>query len=522
MSKLATASVDRVDEDGIVARTSGEDVVVDVLFDGRRIWSFWVLRDSEPRPTAATGSSPGPSGCASSSTATPGVELRAHVDDTVLYDEEHRFGTGEDRIAIVDAQGRPVGIDNYGRLQRTFETRTADQTEPLLDAVERILDALARDRHRGVPRLRHAARRGARGPAARPRLRRRPRLRQPQDGPGRRDPRVLTCIERRLADMGYRIERYSGAGFEVLVEESDGSVRGLDVFGGFYAHGHLMVMGEIRVPFPEECGAPARHDHPRGPHAARAGRHRRVPHRDVRPALAGPGPGLRLRDAALDLPPLRRLVPRHPREPRGLGPPLPGQRRNNPRRKPPELAQLAARARGHRTCRSSTWAAAAAARRRWLAAAWRRRARPRLRADGVRVHERVGGRAAAAAAAVRDAQPARDAPRPRLGRPARARARPARAPGPARRRRGARRRAPATSGGSPRWRAAPRAGSTSSSSPARPRTTPGCSGSCCTRSTPSSWCASSRERGGTVVERQDSGPDGQGRTTCRMVVAWHG
>ena len=28
------------------------------------------------------------------------------------------------------------------------------------------------------------------------------------------------------------------------------------------------------------------------------------------------------------------------------------------------------------------------------------------------------------------------------------------------------------------------------------------------------------ERGGTVVERQDSGPDGKGRTTCRMVVAW--
>jgi hypothetical protein len=29
------------------------------------------------------------------------------------------------------------------------------------------------------------------------------------------------------------------------------------------------------------------------------------------------------------------------------------------------------------------------------------------------------------------------------------------------------------------------------------------------------------ERGGTVVARTDSGPDAQGRTTCRMVVAWH-
>ena len=29
------------------------------------------------------------------------------------------------------------------------------------------------------------------------------------------------------------------------------------------------------------------------------------------------------------------------------------------------------------------------------------------------------------------------------------------------------------------------------------------------------------DRGGRVVDRQDSGPDDKGRTTCRMVVAWH-
>ena len=40
-------------------------------------------------------------------------------------------------------------------------------------------------------------------------------------------------LERRLSEMGYAITRYSGAGFKVLVEETDGSIRGLDVFGGF-------------------------------------------------------------------------------------------------------------------------------------------------------------------------------------------------------------------------------------------------------------------------------------------------
>ena len=34
-----------VDDTGIHL-TTGEDGVVDVLFDGRRIWSFWTLRDT--------------------------------------------------------------------------------------------------------------------------------------------------------------------------------------------------------------------------------------------------------------------------------------------------------------------------------------------------------------------------------------------------------------------------------------------------------------------------------------------
>ena len=38
-------TVDRIDEGGVHLR-SREDLVVDVRFDGRRIWSFWTLRDS--------------------------------------------------------------------------------------------------------------------------------------------------------------------------------------------------------------------------------------------------------------------------------------------------------------------------------------------------------------------------------------------------------------------------------------------------------------------------------------------
>ena len=145
MSKVSTgsaASIARVDEGGIVASTSGDDVVVDVLFDGRRIWSFWVLRDSVPAPHGGGRFVEWPTRLRKFLDGVARIELRAHVDDSVLYDAEHRFGTGDERISIVDAQGRQVGIDNDGRLQRTFETRTTAQTALLLDWVERNLTAL--------------------------------------------------------------------------------------------------------------------------------------------------------------------------------------------------------------------------------------------------------------------------------------------------------------------------------------------------------------------------------------------
>jgi SAM-dependent methyltransferase len=254
LSQVATVSIDRVDDEGIVARAA-EDVVVDVCFDGRRVWSFWVLRDSVPAPHGGDRFIEWPKRLRRFLDGHSRVELRAHVDDTVLYDAEHAFGTADVRISIVDAQGRPVGIDNDGRLQRTFETRSAAQTAPLLDSVERILEALHGIGIEAFPAygtLLGAVREGRLlGHDSDADLAYVSRKRVPVDVI-----RESYEIERRLADLGYRIERYSGAGIKVFVTESDGSVRGLDVFGGFYAHDHLMVMGEIRVPLPESAVFP--------------------------------------------------------------------------------------------------------------------------------------------------------------------------------------------------------------------------------------------------------------------------
>ena len=45
--QLSVASVD----DAGVHLCSTTDTVVDILFDGRRIWSFWTVRDTRPDDT---------------------------------------------------------------------------------------------------------------------------------------------------------------------------------------------------------------------------------------------------------------------------------------------------------------------------------------------------------------------------------------------------------------------------------------------------------------------------------------
>jgi SAM-dependent methyltransferase len=63
-------------------------------------------------------------------------------------------------------------------------------------------------------------------------------------------------LQRTLTERGYRITRYSAAAFKVDVVESDGTIRGLDVFGGFLSGGRLHLMGEIRTRFEREWVTP--------------------------------------------------------------------------------------------------------------------------------------------------------------------------------------------------------------------------------------------------------------------------
>ncbi len=240
----------RIDDQGILA-SSREEVVLDLLVDGRRVWSFWLHRDGEPRGAASFVAWPPALHRFLDGTAT--LALVEHATGQVHHEAEVRLGSGSDRrIRVETEDGKPLGLDKSNRLAQTFDTRSAEHVAPLLDSIEEVLAALERAGIQAFPAygtLLGAVRGGK-------------LIGHDSDADigyvsSHTHPvdviRESYRIQRRLAEMGYEITRYSGAAFKVDVAEADGSVRGLDVFGGFLTEdSHLVLMGEIRTPFRRE------------------------------------------------------------------------------------------------------------------------------------------------------------------------------------------------------------------------------------------------------------------------------
>lgn len=238
----------RVDDEGVFAR-SPREVILDVCFDGRRIWSFWLQRDGEAREGGYLVA--WPDSLRDYLDGTTRLSLNEHGDPTPLYDAEVRLGAGAGRIAVEDKQGNPLALDKDNRRVKTFAGRNADHVRPLMEAIEEVLAALGKVSIEGF--LAYGTLLGAvRGGRL---------IGHDSDADlgyvsAHAEPADVVLesfrIQRDLAALGYRITRYSGAAFKILVPESDGSLRGLDVFGGFLRDGQLYLMGEIRAPFERE------------------------------------------------------------------------------------------------------------------------------------------------------------------------------------------------------------------------------------------------------------------------------
>ncbi len=247
---MAVLSRVRVDDEGILA-SSRSEVVLDVVLDGRRVWSFWLLRDGVPDEGGSFVAWPGP--LRRFLHGTTRLALVEHVSGDVLFEEELRLGDaeGDDRITVESADGKPMGLDKSNRLSHTFDTRSDEHVAPLLDSIERVIGALAEAGVQAFPAygtLLGAVRGGKLiGHDSDADIGYVSEHTHPVDVI-----RESFQLQRRLAGMGFEISRYSGGAFKVDVVEGDGQVRGLDVFGGFLHDDHLVLMGEIRAPFRRE------------------------------------------------------------------------------------------------------------------------------------------------------------------------------------------------------------------------------------------------------------------------------
>lgn len=238
-----------VDRAGLLLGDS-DDVLLDVLLDGRRVWSLWTERVAgrTPSPSGPPGAVAVPWPRELAQALDGPVRMTVSCGETVLLDREVVMGPGPDRVRLVDREGRDLVVDNHGRLAVAFGDQGEEATALLLDATARLLADLE---EAGVePFVAYGTLLGA--------VREGSFVGHDNDV----DLAYLSShehpvdvilesyrVQRHLIRAGHDTTRYSGAAFRVDLTVSDGTRRTIDVFAGALVEGHLMLMGELWVPY---------------------------------------------------------------------------------------------------------------------------------------------------------------------------------------------------------------------------------------------------------------------------------
>ena len=113
-----------VDDEGIAAR-SRREVVLDVLFDDRRIYSFWLHRDGILREDGRW-LVPWPKTLMDFLDGRATVSLVAHESGEEVFHDEVALGSSEQGVAIVTRDGQPLSLDKGWRRVQTFDTASAE------------------------------------------------------------------------------------------------------------------------------------------------------------------------------------------------------------------------------------------------------------------------------------------------------------------------------------------------------------------------------------------------------------
>ena len=233
-----------VDEDGFSFRADDGEVI-DVLFDGRRVWSLDTDDFPEDASDVRRAVWPVPIRRRLDGMAT--VELRAHVGGESLASTEARFGSGEGRVEIVDKSERPLTLTKWGKLNRTFATTDREVVEGYLDQVEEVLGALSTEAGRpaflAFGSLLGAVREGRLiGHDVDVDLGYLSEFDHPAD-----IIRESFRVERMLREKGYDPIRENGGFLALFLRQVDGSRRNLDIFTALCHDGKLIQVHDIAV-----------------------------------------------------------------------------------------------------------------------------------------------------------------------------------------------------------------------------------------------------------------------------------
>jgi len=234
----------RVDDEGIHLPDRGvaDDAVVDVLLEGRRIWSFKADRDRR-----MNGVVPWPPALREHLNGLATWSLWAHGTERELASGESLLGSGEGTVRVIDSDGRPLAVAKGGNLLVMLADSGGRDREALADALVAVLADL-------------------RGPgAAEAFLSFGCLLGAVRDGhvighDTDADVTVLSPssypadvalqsfrLERTMRDRGWHTARQTSGSFKVWVAKQDGGRMGIDVFGSWFIGDVMYVLPNQRV-----------------------------------------------------------------------------------------------------------------------------------------------------------------------------------------------------------------------------------------------------------------------------------
>lgn len=284
----------KVDDEGL-RLLAVDDRPLDVCFDGRRVWTFWTLRDTTG--TGPVRRIPWPGPLVRHLHGRSRVSVRDSAAGREYFSAELSLGDGDGRIEIRNERGVELGTDKSGKLVPTFAGRPEAELAALLDATEAVVAALAEtgiEPFLAYGTLLGAVREGTvLGHDSDADLGYVSRFHDPVDVV-----RESFRVQREFNQRGWSTYRYSGAAFRVDV--SEGGV-GLDVFGGFLDRGRLWLMGEIGTDYERDWLFPLTT-------VELAGRRMPAPARPEKLLEATYGPGWRVPDPAFRFTTPRRTV----------------------------------------------------------------------------------------------------------------------------------------------------------------------------------------------------------------------